>query len=118
MTGFRPWDLVKVPLPYTDRPVRQYRPALVVAAGEIETADGLIWVLMITSAANRRWANDVAITNLTMAGLPVASVIRCAKIAAIEARDAERIGGLSHADQNRAVKQLAHILVLMAGHET
>lgn len=51
MTGFKLWDVVKVPFPYTDRPVRQYRPALVVAAGEIEAAHGLIWVLMITSAA-------------------------------------------------------------------
>ena len=30
--AFEPWDIVKVPFPYTDRPVRQNRPALVIAA--------------------------------------------------------------------------------------
>ncbi len=115
MTGFKLWDVVKVPFPYTDRPVRQYRPALVVAAGRIEAAHGLIWVLMITSAANRGWADDVPISNLKTAGLPVASVIRCAKIATIEASDAERIGRLLRADQNNAAKQLADILNVIAG---
>ncbi|MFZ5932451.1 MAG: hypothetical protein ACOY15_14735 [Pseudomonadota bacterium] len=28
MTGFKLWDVVKAPFPYTDRPVRQYRPAM------------------------------------------------------------------------------------------
>jgi hypothetical protein len=33
MPIFEPWDIVRVPFPYTDRPVRQRRPALIVAAG-------------------------------------------------------------------------------------
>jgi mRNA interferase MazF len=32
MPIFEVWDIVKVPFPYTDRPVRQRRPALVIAA--------------------------------------------------------------------------------------
>ena len=31
MAGYDVWDLVKVPFPYTNRPVQQRRPALVVA---------------------------------------------------------------------------------------
>ena len=53
MPTFSPWDVVKVPFPYTDRPVRGRRPALVVAAGNTPESQGLLWVLMITSAANR-----------------------------------------------------------------
>lgn len=34
MAAFKPWDLIKVPFPYTDRPVRQRRPALVISAGD------------------------------------------------------------------------------------
>jgi mRNA interferase MazF len=64
MTSFKPWDVVKVPFPYTDRPVRQHRPARVVAAGTIEAAHGLLWVLMITSAKNRRWDDDVVVRDL------------------------------------------------------
>ena len=60
MAIFEVWDIVKVPFPYTDRPVRQRRPGLVVAAGEIETAHGLLWLVMITSAENRGWPGDVA----------------------------------------------------------
>jgi hypothetical protein len=53
MAIFEVWDIAKVPFPYTDRPVRQRPPALVVAAGEIEAAHGLLWLVMITSAENR-----------------------------------------------------------------
>jgi mRNA interferase MazF len=99
MPGFEAWDIVKVPFPYTDRPVRQRRPALVIAAGELEAAHGLLWLAMITSAANRGWPGDVPITDLESAGLPVPSIIRPAKIATIEARDAVRLGTLSPSDR-------------------
>lgn len=110
MATFKVWDVVKVPFPYTDRPIRQHRPALVIAAGPMEAAHGLLWVLMITSAENRSWDDDVMITDLGRAGLPAASVIRCAKIATIEAKDAERIGSLAHNTQIKATKNLTHIL--------
>jgi len=92
MPSFRRGDVVKVPFPYTDRATRQWRPALVVAAGVLEDAHGLLWVLMITSAANRRWPGDVTIRDLPAAGLPAPSVVRTAKIATIDAADAEKLG--------------------------
>jgi len=97
MPRFRQGDVVKVPFPYTDRSTRQFRPALVASLGGIEAAHGLLWVVMITSAENRGWPGDVAIGNLAMAGLPVPSVIRTAKIATIEAADAEKLGKVSRA---------------------
>src|SRR3990172_436449 len=97
MPSFRRADVIKVPFPYTDRPTRQYRPALVVAAGDLEDAHGLLWVVMITSAANRRWPGDVAIGDLKSAGLPAPSVIRTAKIATIEAADAAKLGRVPQA---------------------
>jgi mRNA interferase MazF len=99
MPNFEPWDIIKVPFPYTDRPIRQRRPALVVAANHIQSEHGLIWVLMITSAENRAWRGDVPISNLSQAGLPAPSVVRTAKIATIEASKAERIGYLPPSDQ-------------------
>ncbi len=42
--GFERWDLVKVPYPHTDRPIRERRPALVVAAGSLTESLGLLWV--------------------------------------------------------------------------
>ena len=110
MPTFRPWDVVKVPFPYSDRPARQHRPALVVAAGEIEDAHGLLWVLMITSADNRRWDDDVELSDLITAGLPAPSVVRYAMIATIEARDAERIGTAPQAERRKIAANLADVL--------
>jgi mRNA interferase MazF len=110
MPRFDAWDIVKVPFPYTDRPIRQHRPTLVIAAGPLETQHGLLWVLMITSAENRPWGDDVAVSDLATAGLPAASVVRCAKIATIEARDAERIGRLPRSDRAKVATRLRRTL--------
>jgi mRNA interferase MazF len=104
MPAFEVWDIVKVPFPYADRPIRQRRPALVVAAAELQFAHGLLWLAMITSAANRGWPDDVSVTDLAAAGLPIPSIVRPVKIATIEARDVERLGCLSQADRD-AVRQ-------------
>ena len=106
MPGCEVWDLVKVPFPYTNRPVQQRRPALVVAVPDAPGAPELLWVLMVTSAANRGWPGDVAVSDLHVAGLPAASVVRSAKIATIEARDAERIGQLPPKDRTEVVEAL------------
>jgi mRNA interferase MazF len=94
MPGFKRWDIIKVPFPYTDRPVRERRPALVVGLGSPADGHDLLWALMITSRENRPWYGDVSVTDLAKAGLPAPSVIRTAKIATIEGRDAEKIGKL------------------------
>lgn len=105
MAIFEAWDVVAVPFPYTDRPTRQRRPALVISAGGIQADHGLLWVLMITSAENRGWPGDVAIMDLGKAGLPVASVIRTAKIATIEAKEAEKLGSIGP-NEKSAVESL------------
>ncbi len=52
---FTPGDVVKVPFPYTDRPTRQRRPALIVSGPDLQRTHGLSWLLMITSATHRGW---------------------------------------------------------------
>jgi mRNA interferase MazF len=59
---------------------------------------------MITSAANRGWPGDVPISDLGMAGLPVQSIVRPAKIATIEARDADRLGALPVPDREAVAR--------------
>jgi mRNA-degrading endonuclease toxin of MazEF toxin-antitoxin module len=97
MPTFEPWDIVKVPFPYTDRPVRQNRPALVISAEELQAVHGLLWLAMITSAANRGWSGDVAVSDL---GIAAPSIVRPAKIATIDPRDAERLGALPPPDRS------------------
>ena len=98
MPSFEQGDVVRVPFPYTDRATRQHRPALVVSAGGIGEEHALLWVVMITSAENRSWPDDVQLgKRYAEAGLPAPSVIRPCKIATIEARDAEPLGKVAPA---------------------
>jgi mRNA interferase MazF len=93
MQDFERGDVVRVPFPYTDRNTRQHRPALVVSPGRIGENGELLWVVMITSAENRPWTEDVSLgSQYAKAGLPAPSVIRPVKIATIEARHADPIG--------------------------
>jgi mRNA interferase MazF len=94
MPRFERWDVVAVPLPYAERPIQQRRPALVLAA-DLGGSRNLLWVLMISAAAHPRWPEDVEIDDHGAAGLPIASLVRTAKIATIEAGAASKIGGLT-----------------------
>jgi mRNA interferase MazF len=107
MPTFEQGDLVKVPFPYTDRPTRQSRPALVVADGKGDDALGLLWVVMVTSAENRGWPGDIVLAELADTGLPAPSVIRTAKIATIDARDATPLGKVSDGVRAQALAQIA-----------
>jgi mRNA interferase MazF len=93
MPRFELWDVVAVPFPYVERPIQQRRPVLVVAA-DLGAPHDLLWVLMITAAANPRWPDDVEIADHEDAGLPIPSVVRTAKIATIEARAASKLGSI------------------------
>lgn len=105
MPGFEAGAIVRVPFPYTDRDTRQHRPALVVSARPLGPDGALLWVVMITSAANRRWGDDVAIQDDHAAlGLPAPSLIRTAKIATIDASAADVIGMLD-AERMAAVRR-------------
>jgi mRNA interferase MazF len=111
MPSFKRDDVVRVPFPYTDRAVRQRRPALVVSDGAMGDDGALLWVVMITSAENRRWANDIPLVdNLRGLGLPAPSLVRPTKIATIETRDAEVIGRLNP-DQLRAVSAAIDLIL-------
>ena len=106
MPTFEPGDVIRVPFPYTDRATRQSRPAVVVSTAEFQDLHGLLWVVMITSARNRGWPDDVPITNLKLAGLPVPSIIRSAKIATINASAASVLGRLSAAQLRQVTDRI------------
>ncbi len=89
---YKRWDVVKIPFVTAGTP--EYRPALVIVAGDLTRQHGLLWVLMITSTRNKGWPGDVEISDTIGAGLGVPSVIRTAKIMTVEAGAAELIGAL------------------------
>ena len=95
MPSFERGAIVRVPFPYTNRPIEQFRPALVVSSKAFSQNSHLLWVLMITSASNRRWPGDNALVEgHSDFGLPAPSLIRTAKMATVEAVVAEPIGQL------------------------
>ena len=104
--AFAVWDVVRVPFPYTDRPIRQRRPAVVIAMPGIQAQLGMLWALMITSADNRGWPGDVAVSDLLAAGLPAPSLVRTEKVATINITDAERLGRLPKADRRAVTAHL------------
>ena len=56
----------------------------------------LFWAAMITNAERKLWPGDVPIIHFKRAGLPIASMVRTAKLATLESASAERIGRLSN----------------------
>lgn len=110
MATFEQGDVIKVPFPYTDRATRQSRPALVVSTDTLATSHGLLWVVMITSAENRGWPGDVAVSDLEGAGLPAPSVIRTAKIATIESTAATLLGRIPAPQRRQVARRLIRTL--------
>jgi mRNA interferase MazF len=109
---FKRWDVVKIPHAMAGTP--EYRPALVIVAGDVLRQHGLLWVLMITSQRNKGWQGDVEIADTIGAGLGVPSVIRTAKIMTVEARSAELIGALI-GEQRRDVGERVFAAMGLAG---
>jgi mRNA interferase MazF len=99
-----PGTAVRVSFPHTDAETRQRRPGLVIAATGPAEAPFLLWVLMITSAAHRRWTGDVEIPDPASIGLLIPSVIRTAKIATVEIARADPLGEVA-AETLEAVRQ-------------
>jgi len=75
--GYERFDVVGVPLPFTDRQATKHRPALILSDGVLfNGVVGHSVMAMITSAGHEAWPLDCAISDLSAAGLPVASVVR------------------------------------------
>ena len=95
MPTFEAGDVVRVPFPYTDRATLQRRPALVISRQRLGETVPLFWAMMITSADNRGWPEDIRIGEpFDVTGLPIPSIIRVAKISTIESAMAEKVGRL------------------------
>ncbi len=84
-----------MPFPFVEAPRLRDRPALVVSAGSLGGEAELLWVLMITSAANAGWPGDISLEAcFAECGLNVPCVIRTAKISTVEVSRARKTGRL------------------------
>jgi len=99
---YKPWDVVVVPFPYSDRPADKVRPAIVLSSPKLMRATGVCYLAMVTSAENAVRIGDVPVSSLRGSGLPAPSVVRPAKIMTLsESRVLKRLGALPKADQEK-----------------
>ena len=109
--ALRPFDVVVVPFPYSDRLAEKRRPAVVMSGPALQANFSLVWLAMVTSADNRGWDCDVAVSDLRSAGLPSASLVRPVKIATVDAdRVLRRIGRLAQKDAHAVARKFGEFL--------
>ncbi len=88
----QPGDVVWVKFPFVEQGILKSRPALVLSGTPLGPTGGLVWAAMITGAKKAAWPGDIKICDLPLAGLPIPSSIRMAKLATIESIGARHVG--------------------------
>ncbi len=70
------FETVVVPFPFAELPVLKRRPVVVVSSRAFNQANGASLVAMITAAKETRWPSDIALSDLTAAGLLTPCILR------------------------------------------
>ncbi|MCG9890014.1 MAG: type II toxin-antitoxin system PemK/MazF family toxin [Thermosynechococcaceae cyanobacterium MS004] len=110
MPTYKPFDVVVVPFPFTDRTATKKRPALVLSCEMFNSGIGHSVMAMITTASHSAWPLDVDITNLENAGLKSPSIIRMKLFTIDHVLIHKHIGQLSSQDQEAVVSTLQSLL--------
>ena len=106
----KPWDVVVVPFPYSEKLAEKRRPALVVSSAKLHRL-GFVWLVMITGAAKQKRVGDIVLGDLQAAGLPGPSMVRTSKLATIEpARVVRRIGAIAKAERTELARSILGFL--------
>jgi mRNA interferase MazF len=96
-----------VAFPFLEGTDSKRRPALIVTSERLAREHGLFWIAMITTAKSGHRADDVAVTDLSRAGLPEACVIRVARIATVsQTQIVRRLGDVTARDRNAVLALL------------
>lgn len=104
------FDVIVVPFPFTDLPVRKRRPAVVLSNHAWHVATGEVFAAMITTAARSNWPLDVPLTDLAIAGLAHPCCVRV-KLFTVETALVQRLAGrLSASDAAAARPSLLGLL--------
>lgn len=104
MQIFKPYSVVVVPFPFTDKDYTKKRPALVIAQEEYQVYTHHCILAMITSAKQSRWDNDIFIQDMKVTGLPGPSVMR-AKLFTLDVRLILSVLGILSKQDQEAVKR-------------
>lgn len=107
------YEVVKIPFPFTERPVSKVRPAVILSsANHFNDKVGLSVMAMITSIKEKQdlWPSDIVIADLEFAGLPIPSIIRFKLFTLDHRLIIGRLGKISLIDQRHVQKKLKDVL--------
>lgn len=105
------FDVVVVPFPFDDLPLRKRRPVVVLSGSRFNTENGHSWIAMITSAKATDWPSDLAIRDLETAGLRVPCVVRLRFQTMPNNLILDRIGELGEIDRRDCQRRLETMLI-------
>ena len=106
MMRYKRFDVVVTAFPYADALLAKKRPAVCVASFRPTRSIQIYWVLMITSSKLKGWQGDIAVRDLKMAGLPISSIVRTAKIACVDGSLIEKKAGTLDSTTKEATKKV------------
>ncbi len=111
--GYKIFDVVVVPFPFTDQKTDKKRPALVLSDAELFNDETQNCVLsMITSVRNPDWPLDIKIGSIKKAGLSVPSKVRM-KLFTLDSRlIIKKIGDLAVKDREIVKSSLKKLMAL------
>lgn len=105
----RPFEIVVVPFPFTDKSAVKKRPALVLSTEEFNR-QGHAVLAMITTKSHAPWPGDCPIEDFQEAGLSLPCIIR-PKLFTLDNRlILRRMGALGAKDAERARELLRSVL--------
>ena len=109
--AYKPFEVVVVPFPFTDRKADKRRPALILSDDiKFNKPSGHAVLAMITSQKNPDWHLDTAITSIRRTGLTAPSKVRM-KLFTLDSRlIVKKIGTLTNRDKTAVGKALQRLL--------
>ena len=111
MQIYKPYTIVAVPFPFTDKDYTKKRPALIISQEEHQKYTHHCVLAMITSAKQSQWKTDIIIQDTEFTGLPGLSIIR-SKLFTLDERLILRVlGELSERDQEAVKNMLGQVLI-------
>ncbi len=105
------YDVVVLPFPFDEIPVRKRRPAAVISGRSFNEANGNTIVAMITTAKETKWPSDATIVDLERAGLLVPCVVRMRLQTMPNNLIVRFLGSLGGRDRLQLDRHLADILI-------
>lgn len=112
MRVVKAFELVRVPFPFTDRPVMKRRPALVLSGPDFQQQSGHLLLAMVTSANHSRCPSDWPIEDLQASGLPQACVVRFKLFSLDQNLLIGSLGKLSTSNQRGVLSRWAEVAAL------